>query len=282
MKRTLIHIKQSGHNDSMSQLPHPGKISYTVSFDLRAIWSSGFALSQGIMWPKNGSQWNFWREDISAEHQIVVTITSGKHSVLLRFEHPSMLNGFTVIVGYCFRRPWVAVITHEAQESLQNLASSLDDQNAWPRLNYDRRRFQDRVEIDLGYSGLIEVTLQKAGVPHSYGPEKYWVKMNVKKRLYEKEDADSIQHTVDREGDIFLEGEAAEVETSEQEDHSALGGSLPGQHVVTRTSGAKEPSATSQLPLEHENTSNMSEEREAISLIQSLPAQENVSTGISV
>jgi hypothetical protein len=78
MKRTLIHIKQSGHNDSMSQLSHPGKISYTVSFDLRAMWTSGFFLSQGLMWPYNESQWNFWREDMSADHQIVVTITSGK------------------------------------------------------------------------------------------------------------------------------------------------------------------------------------------------------------
>jgi hypothetical protein len=243
MERKLVHIKQSGHNESMAEVSRPGKISYTVGFDLWAMWKSGFALSEGIMWPENESSWNFWRDNLSADYQLVVTITSTKYSVLLRFKHPLMLNGFTIIVGYCLRRPWIAAITHEALESLKTVASSLDKQNAWPRFNYDPRRFQDRVEVDLWYSWFIEVTLQKAGVHHSYGPEKYWVKMNVKHRPEENGDSvhESDSHTLEREVESELEEEAAEVELSELEASRASDDALLEQDVLmSGASGDKE------------------------------------------
>jgi hypothetical protein len=63
------------------------------------------------------------------------------------------------------------------------------------------------VEVDLWYSWFIEVTLQKAGVHHSYGPEKYWVKMNVKHRPEENGDSvhESDSHTLEREVESELE-----------------------------------------------------------------------------
>jgi hypothetical protein len=67
IERALIQIKQSGHNDFMANGSHPGNISYTVSFDLRAMWGSAFIVSESIMWPENESSWNFGRENLLAE-----------------------------------------------------------------------------------------------------------------------------------------------------------------------------------------------------------------------
>jgi hypothetical protein len=285
MERKLVHIKQSGHNESMAEVSRPGKISYTVGFDLWAMWKSGFALSERIMWPENESSWNFWQNNLSADYQLVVTITSTKYSVLLRFKHPLMLNGFTIIVGYCLRRPWIAAITHEALESLKTVASSLDKQNAWPRFNYDPRRFQDRVEVDLWYSWFIEVTLQKAGVHHSYGPEKYWVKMNVKHRPEENGDSvhESDSHTFDREVESELEEEAAEVDLSELEDSRASDDALLGQDVlVSGASGDKEALTPSHSPLKQDEVGSKLREKEA-TVANEPPLQQNdVSTDVMV
>lgn len=285
MSRTLVHIKQSGHNESLAEVSHPGKISYTVSFDLWAMWHSGFALSEGIMWPENESSWNFWRDNLSADHQLVVTITSVKYSVLLRFQHPSMMNGFTIIVGYCLRRPWIAAITHEASESLKTVASSLDRQNAWPRRIYDPRRFQDRVEVDLWYSWFIDVTLQKAGVQHSYGPEKYWVKMNVKQRPQENGDAvDEYEgQAVDRECEIEQKGEATEVEISELEGGRAPSDSLPEPGIVSGTSGDEDASTSASSHSPPEDTAgNKSDEKAAEQPRDSSLTPGNVSTDLLV
>jgi hypothetical protein len=180
MIQKIVHVKQPGHNDSVAEISRPGKVYYSVSFDLSMMLISNFTLAESLVWPENEISWNFWRQKLSADHQQVVTITSAKYCVLLRFQHPLMLNAFTIIVGYCLGRPWIAAITHEATESLKSVASSLDRQNAWPLSSYDSRRFQDRVEINLWYSCFAEATLQKAGVEHVFGPEKYCVRLRIK------------------------------------------------------------------------------------------------------